>query len=152
MVTWIKLYHPAEHTRLALMPLAATPFVHHYSSLDNFYTGLTGFIEATAGFVLSVESITMDYSIRFSELVRKGLRFRKTFERAKRSVTDRDFAWYSYDSFSTLFFLQQLLNEIQMSFSELVDAKPILDVGAADGGLSFFFESLRFSVECWDNS
>jgi 2-polyprenyl-3-methyl-5-hydroxy-6-metoxy-1,4-benzoquinol methylase len=39
-----------------------------------------------------------------------------------------------------------------MSFSELVDAKPILDVGAADGGLSVFFESLRFSVECWDNS
>lgn len=152
MVTWIKLYHPAEHTRLALMLLAATPFVHHYSSLDNFYTGLTGFIEAIAGLVLSVESITMDYSIRFSELVRKGLRFRKTFERAKRSVTDRDFAWYSYDSFSTLFFLQQLLNEIQMSFSELVDAKPILDVGAADGGLSSFLNLCGFLLNVGDNS
>jgi tRNA (mo5U34)-methyltransferase len=31
-------------------------------------------------------------------------------------------------------------------------AKPVLDIGAADGALSFFLESLGYRVEAWDHS
>jgi tRNA (mo5U34)-methyltransferase len=92
----------------------------------------------------------MDPFVRFSALVRQGLRFRRRFEEAKQGVGG--VAWYPYDCFANLFYLQRLLREANVSLEEIVDHKTVLDVGAADGALSFFFESLGFAVNAIDSS
>lgn len=94
----------------------------------------------------------MDKFVRFSGLVRKGLRFRRKFEQAKERIAGRDFDWYPYDCFANLFYLQHLLHDAGLTLGEVIGSEPVLDIGAADGALSFFFESLGYRVEAWDHS
>ena len=94
----------------------------------------------------------MNELIRFSPLVRQGLRFRRKFEIAKRMIEPRDFEWYPYDCYSNLFYVQKLLNDARFSFAEIAGAEPVLDLGAADGALSFFLESIGYRVDALDYS
>jgi tRNA (mo5U34)-methyltransferase len=94
----------------------------------------------------------MDQFVRFSGLVRKGLRFRRRFEQAKERIGGRDFEWYPYDCFANLFYVQHLLHDARLSLEEVAGSEPVLDLGAGDGALSFFFESLGYRVEAWDHS
>jgi hypothetical protein len=94
----------------------------------------------------------MNLAVRFSELVRKGLRFRSKFEEVKRSIVLPDFEWYPYDCFANLFYIQQLAHEADLPMPELIGNQRVLDVGAADGALSFFFESLGNTVHACDYS
>jgi hypothetical protein len=94
----------------------------------------------------------MDTFVRFSGLVRKGLRFRRKFEQAKAVAGARGFDWYPYDCFANLFYVQHLLHDAGLSLAEVIGGEPVLDIGAADGALSFFLESLGYRVEAWDNS
>jgi len=94
----------------------------------------------------------MDKLVRFSGLVRKGLRFRRKFEEAKRLAAARDFEWYPYDCFANLFYVQHLLHDAGLTLAETIGGEPVLDIGAADGALSFFLESLGHQVEAWDHS
>ena len=89
---------------------------------------------------------------RFSPLVRQGLRFRRRFEQAKRSAEPVPFEWYRYDTFPNLFLIQHLLRHASLSLQEMVAEDPVLDIGAADGGLSFFLESLGYRVHALDFS
>jgi len=93
-----------------------------------------------------------DPLIRFSPLVRKGLRFRRTFEHAKLEAAAPEFAWYRYDSFPNLFLLERLRKKAGLDIKSMAGAGPILDIGAADGALSFFFESLGFSAHAIDHA
>jgi hypothetical protein len=94
----------------------------------------------------------MDTFVRFSGLVRKGLRFRRKFEQAKALAGPRDFDWYPYDCFANLFYVQHLLHDAGLSLPEIIGGEPVLDIGAADGALSFFLESLGYRLEAWDHS
>jgi len=94
----------------------------------------------------------VDRFVRFSGLVRKGLRFRRTFEQAKAQAGPCAFAWYPYDSFANLFFVQHLLHDSGISLPAMIGGEPVLDIGAADGALSFFFESLGYKVHAWDHA
>jgi tRNA (mo5U34)-methyltransferase len=94
----------------------------------------------------------MDTFVRFSSLVRQGLRFRRRFELAKELIEPRDFDWYPYDCFASLFYLQRLLREAALSLDEIIGTDPVLDLGAADGALSFFLESLGRRVHAVDHS
>jgi tRNA (mo5U34)-methyltransferase len=89
---------------------------------------------------------------RFGPLVRKGMRFRRRFEDAKRSIEPVPFEWYRYDSFPNLFYLQHLLKCSSVSLQEILANGPVLDIGAADGALSFFWESLGSRVHAVDFS
>jgi len=89
---------------------------------------------------------------RFSPLVRKGLRFRRCFEDVKRSIEPVEFEWYRYDSFTNLFYVQHLLKCSRLSLTEIVAGDAVLDLGAADGALSFFLESLGYRVDAVDFS
>ena len=91
-------------------------------------------------------------SIRFSALVRQGLRFRRKFEDAKRLIGPRDFDWYPYDCFANLFYLRQLMREAALPLDEIIGSEPVLDLGAADGALSFFLESLGHRAHAIDHS
>jgi tRNA (mo5U34)-methyltransferase len=92
----------------------------------------------------------MDPSIRFSSLVRSGLRFRRRFELAKQQVGGNTLPWYLYDSFANLFLLEQLRRKAGLSLDELTGGQTILDLGTADGALAFFFESLGHRVHACD--
>ncbi|MFY9725403.1 MAG: methyltransferase domain-containing protein [Bryobacteraceae bacterium] len=94
----------------------------------------------------------MDPLTRFSPLVRKGLRFRRRFEDAKKLAAARGFEWYPYDCFSNLFLLQRLCRSAGCDFDSLVGDAPVLDLGAADGALSFYLESLGFQVHAVDHA
>jgi len=94
----------------------------------------------------------MEPLVRFSPLVRHGLKFRKRFEAAKQAIANPPYPWYPYDSFANLFYLQILMKRSGLSLERLAGNHSMLDIGAADGALSFFFESLGFDVECWDHA
>ena len=94
----------------------------------------------------------MDPLIRFSGLVRRGLRFRSRFELAKRHAAPADFAWYPYDSFTNLFPLERLCRETGLSLAEMAGTRPVLDLGTADGALAFLFESLGYAVHACDHA
>ena len=92
----------------------------------------------------------MNAPIRFSGFVRKGLKFREKFEKTKRLLQPPAFSWYPYDCFANLFFVQRLLNDSGLSLENVIGPKPVLDLGAADGALSFFLESLGHQVHACD--
>jgi tRNA (mo5U34)-methyltransferase len=93
----------------------------------------------------------MDLSVRFSRLIRSGLLFRRKFEAAKGRCGCEGTEWYPYDSFTSLFPLERLRRQTGLSMTELVDGRPLLDIGTGDGALAFFFESLGDEVHACDN-
>jgi hypothetical protein len=90
--------------------------------------------------------------IRFSSLVRHGLRFRSRFELIKKDAAPASFAWYPYDSFVNLFPLERLRRMAGLDLKEMAGSRPLLDLGTADGALAFFFESLGYTVHACDHS
>jgi hypothetical protein len=94
----------------------------------------------------------MDASIRFSSLVRRGLAFRKRFERARETTAPQGFAWYPYDSFANLFPMERLRREAGLTLAEMAGSRPLLDLGAGDGALALFFESLGYAVDACDHA
>src|SRR5260370_21166468 len=94
----------------------------------------------------------MERLLRFSSLVRKGLRFRRAFENAKSKAGPQNFDWYPYDSFANLFYLQHLLQSAKLTLDDVAGGAPLLDLGAADGALSFFLESLGYRVHACDHA
>jgi hypothetical protein len=80
------------------------------------------------------------------------MRFRQRIEQAKEAVGPVPFEWYRYETFSNLFYVQYLLKTAALSLAEIVGNHPLLDLGPADGGLSFFWESLGYRVDAVDFS
>jgi tRNA (mo5U34)-methyltransferase len=93
----------------------------------------------------------MDPLIRFSSLVRHGLRFRTRFELIKKDAAPAGFAWYPHDSFVNLFPLERLRRAAGLALAEMIGDRPLLDLGAADGALAFLFESLGYVVHACDH-
>lgn len=94
----------------------------------------------------------MDPRIRFSSLVRHGLRFRSRFELTKRQAVRGGFQWYPYDSFANLFPMERLRREAGLALAEMAGFRPLLDLGTADGALAFLFESLGYAVHACDHA
>jgi tRNA (mo5U34)-methyltransferase len=94
----------------------------------------------------------MDPLIRFSSLVRHGLRFRSRFELTKKHAAEAGLVWYPYDSFANLFPLERLRREAGLSLTDMIGNQPLLDLGTGDGALAFLFESQGYAVHACDNS
>jgi tRNA (mo5U34)-methyltransferase len=94
----------------------------------------------------------MELLIRFSSLVRQGLRFRSRLDVVKTHAVPGDFAWYPYDSFANLFPLERLRREAGLSLEEIIGTRPLLDLGTGDGALAFLFESLGHTVHACDHA
>jgi hypothetical protein len=94
----------------------------------------------------------MDPLIRFSSLVRHGLRFRSRFELIKKQAAPPGFAWYPYDSFANLFPLERLRRETGLALADMAGAQTVLDLGTGDGALAFLFESLGYAVHACDHA
>ncbi len=86
----------------------------------------------------------------FAEIVRRSEDFRRRLERLKAENRQADFAWYPYGTFTNFAHLDRLLTGKHRRLLELVGDRPVLDVGCADGDLSFWLESLGCQVHALD--
>jgi SAM-dependent methyltransferase len=85
-----------------------------------------------------------------SEMIRKGAAFQRRLSKLKSELGEHEFPWYPYDSLGNLWVLDRLL---EGRFRKLLDearGSHVLDIGCADGDLSFFLESLGFRVTAID--
>lgn len=73
---------------------------------------------------------------------------RTSFQESKKKAEPVDFGWYPYDTFGILDVLTRHLPVA--SLIDRIRELPIADLGGADGGASFFFESLGFEVDFID--
>lgn len=98
-------------------------------------------------------------SLEISAMAAAALRYdavmTETRERLDREATARGQApvsWYQYGSLSNFQHLQNLLGSVDPMFFANLKAKRIADVGAADGDVAFFLETLGFEVDVVDNA
>lgn len=70
---------------------------------------------------------------------------------AKLRMGPQPFEWYPYESLSGLQHLEKLLAGDPRPLRELIGDAPVLDIGCADGEMSFFFESLGYRVHAIDH-
>jgi 2-polyprenyl-3-methyl-5-hydroxy-6-metoxy-1,4-benzoquinol methylase len=82
-------------------------------------------------------------------LLEKSVLFDKYLGNVKKEI-DSNFSWYPYGSLNNFIHLREMLNKRPID-SLVGDHSKILDIGAADGDLSFFFESLGYKVDIIDN-
>jgi SAM-dependent methyltransferase len=77
--------------------------------------------------------------------------FRTRMEQARRTLEPVDFRWYAYDILSNVPVLEELAAAADLTLEEMAAGQPLLDIGCADGHLSFYLESLGYSVTAVDN-
>jgi 2-polyprenyl-3-methyl-5-hydroxy-6-metoxy-1,4-benzoquinol methylase len=82
-------------------------------------------------------------------LLSKSTLFSKEIENEKREI-NKEFPWYPYGSLNNFIHLRDIFNKRPIDGLVRVDSK-ILDIGAADGDLSFFLESLGYQMDIIDN-
>lgn len=61
-----------------------------------------------------------------------------------------DFTWYGWEILANIWHLDGLLDHRRRDFLARIAGQPIADIGAADGDLGFFLESLGFEVDLID--
>jgi tRNA (mo5U34)-methyltransferase len=82
-------------------------------------------------------------------LLEQSVFFKKYLDNLKKEI-DSEFPWYPYGSLNNFIHLREIFNEWPIDFLAGESSK-ILDIGAADGDLSFFLESLKYNVNIIDN-
>ena len=85
--------------------------------------------------------------MNIDEMERRAGEFRCKLIDLKRTLGLQPFEWYRYDSLANLAHIGQLLTGANR---DLNLAKPVLDIGCADGELAFFLESLGCQVTAID--
>jgi tRNA (mo5U34)-methyltransferase len=80
----------------------------------------------------------------------KSQQFRSELEHRKQELAPSDFGWYPYGTLSNFFILNQLLTGVNRDFLDVVGDGLIVDIGAADGDVAFFLESLGHRVHAAD--
>jgi len=96
-------------------------------------------------------STRLDIDADITDLLRAARGFKRYLEGIKSGLGDIGFDWYPYDSFSCIEVLPGLLKGERRRLLRLGQGSRILDVGAGDGSLSFFFEHLGFRVDAIDH-
>jgi len=84
------------------------------------------------------------------EITRKAVSFRARLDEIKTRLGPQDFEWYRYDSLANLIHIERLLTAENRDLGSMIEEKPVLDIGCADGDLAFFFESLGCQVTAID--
>ncbi len=97
------------------------------------------------------ESPALIYDIEIDELIQYALSFEQELLEVKREAAPAGFDWYPHDSFGTFNALNELLTGRERFARTLIGKEPVLDLGCADGALSFVLESLGAKVHAVDN-
>ncbi len=85
-----------------------------------------------------------------AELDKLSQSYKKDLERKKEGLSPSEFAWYPYGTLDNFHILNRLLTGENRSFLDHVGDGPIADIGAADGDIAFFLESLGYRVHIAD--
>lgn len=88
----------------------------------------------------------MDIS-KFAELAAP---FKLELAELKKSLKPEAF-WYQYSTLDNFHLLEQLLTGDNRDLGLLLSSGPVADIGAADGDLTFFLQSLGFDSEIIEN-
>jgi len=83
-----------------------------------------------------------------NNLLDKAMEFNSNLEEVKNKI-DSSFPWYPYGILNNFIHLREMFNKYSLD-SLLNDSSKILDIGAADGDLSFFLESLGYNLDIID--
>jgi tRNA (mo5U34)-methyltransferase len=87
--------------------------------------------------------------LEIHELAHRARQFKAKLEETKKQIPG--IVWYPYDTFASLGIADKFLTGRNRSLLDLAAGDPILDLGCADGALSFFFESLGSKVHAVDH-
>ena len=82
-------------------------------------------------------------------LLEKSGIFEKYLNTIKKEI-DSKFPWYPYGRLNNFIHLKAMFNKRPLDSLAAINSK-ILDIGAADGDLSFFLESLGYQLSVIDN-
>jgi 2-polyprenyl-3-methyl-5-hydroxy-6-metoxy-1,4-benzoquinol methylase len=82
-------------------------------------------------------------------LLEQSTLFSTELEKNKKDI-DSKFPWYPYGSLNNFIHLRDIFNKNPLESLASPNSK-ILDIGAADGDLSFFLESLGYQLDIIDN-
>jgi tRNA (mo5U34)-methyltransferase len=77
-------------------------------------------------------------------------RFRHELEKKKKALAPSDFGWYPYGALNNFHILSALLTGDNRTFLSRVGNGLIVDIGAADGDVAFFLESLGYKTHVAD--
>src|SRR5688572_4388898 len=83
-------------------------------------------------------------------IARSAAEYQIKLDAVKSAIEPRTFDWYPYDSLGSLFTLDELLTGESRYLLELLGSGPVLDLGCADGALSFFLESMGCRMHAID--
>ncbi len=78
-----------------------------------------------------------------------GAAWRSRIDALKAQAPPPRGAWYAYDTLGNLERISALLGD--RSLAELAGGHPLIDIGAGDGDLAFFLESLGYNVHAVDH-
>ena len=84
------------------------------------------------------------------KLVSELPEFAQRIKALKSANPPEDFSWYGYDILANIHHLHRLLGDDFPALFRNNASRPILDVGGADGDLSFYLESQGFKAEIID--
>lgn len=85
----------------------------------------------------------------FQQIIDCAVEFGPRLRAAKERLADRC-SWYPYETLSNLDHLRSVFAASAAPFAELAAGKPILDIGAGDGDLSFLLEAAGYTVHALD--
>lgn len=88
--------------------------------------------------------------MHFDDLLKSCKKFRSGLIDTKAVNPPGEFTWYGYDILSNFWHLDGLLKGSERALLDQVKGMPIADIGAADGDLAFFLESIGFDVDIID--
>ena len=91
-------------------------------------------------------------SLSIDNLVRAVPAFRKHVAEIKDKNPPSGFTWYGYDILSNIYHLDKLLSGKNKSLFNEISRGYIADIGAADGDMSYFFETQGFKPHIIDFS
>ena len=86
-----------------------------------------------------------------ADIERAARDFAPVLERAKRECAPPGFPWYPYPTLENIGLLSSFLTGANRRVLELAPSGVAADIGAADGDLAFFLESLGMTVDIVDN-
>ena len=94
--------------------------------------------------------MTAPPSMDIGEVGVRAARFRPVLEECKQRIAPREFTWYPYDTFGNFGALNRLLSGENRDLLRLIGEGPAVDIGAADGDVAFFMESLGIPMHIVD--
>jgi SAM-dependent methyltransferase len=90
-------------------------------------------------------------AIGIFEVARRAARFKEHMETVKSQIGPITFSWYPHDSLANFHTFEAILSGKFRSLLDDPGDRCVLDIGAADGQLAFFLESLGFRVKAVDH-